>query len=589
MPIRRFTQIILIVQSLALVGHDKAIAQPAYHGKYEVRAVWITTVNSLDWPPSHDAARQKESLREMVVKLHEARFNTIFFQVRGRADALYHSRFEPWSDVLTGTLGKHPGWDPLQFIIDEAHARAMEVHAWFNTFYVKSGKGAERESIPRHVTLQHPEWVKINEGQWWIDPGVPAAREYVIDVAMDIVRHYDIDGIEFDFARYPGNQFPDDAVYKRFGAKLAKEDWRRENVNEFIRSFYDSATAMKPLLKVGSTPIGIYRNAGSIKGRPGYDELFQDARRWMREKVHDYISPQVYWSPGDQRADPDFGEVAKDWALNAYGRHVYIGVAAYKPDVNKQIPRIIDISRSLHVEGNCFFRYENIRDVLAVGGRYSHHAIVPPMPWKDSIPSNPPSDLKIANLNDGVFELRWRAPSLAADGDRAGYYNIYRSTQKSIDVGDPANLIAIIPANASYYLDTIRPMSNPNVVYAVTASDRGHNESRPTPEQRVTLPEVAELASQFDFQYYLGTQYPDRASTIVYFRYEIKMASPVTLKIIDQSNDDLITVVDAVQEPGSYIAAADISTLQPGTYVYVLSAATFRERRPLIIGNENER
>ncbi|HEV8538629.1 MAG TPA: family 10 glycosylhydrolase, partial [Bacteroidota bacterium] len=493
----RCAKALLVIQLLTPGAHGVLSSQSTSQPKYEVRAVWITTVNGLDWPSSHDAAEQKRSLREMVEKLHAAHFNTIFFQVRGRGDALFPSNYEPWAEVLTGVPGKDPGWDPLQFIIDEAHTRAMEIHAWFNTFYVKSGKGDEPSTRPRHVTAQHPEWINVVEGGSWLDPGIPAVREYVLRVALDIVRRYDLDGIQFDFMRYPGNLFDDDVPFKRYGGRLTRDDWRRENVNAFIRAFYDSAIAIKPILKIGSTPIGIYRNAGTMKGRQGYDELFQDARGWLKEKANDYVVPQVYWSLGNQAGDPDFREVTKDWTSHAYGRHVIIGVAAYKPDVNKHLSDLIDVSRSLQAQGNSFFRYGNIKDVLALGGRYRYPAVIPPMPWKDSTAPNPPADLVVAGADNGAFELHWTAPSPASDGDRAAYYNVYRSTGTSIDMNDPANLIAIIPSTELHYSDTVRHVGRPHVAYAVTSSDRGHNESKPAPVQRVLIPQVAQLAQEF--------------------------------------------------------------------------------------------
>ena len=429
--------------------------------KQEVRAVWITTVNGLDWPKSTDPAEQQRSLREMIVKLHGAHFNTIFFQVRGRGDALYRSSLEPWSDILTGALGKDPGWDPLQFVIDEAHARAMEVHAWFNTLYVRSGKGEIPVSKPRHVALEHPDWVQNVEGQSWLDPGLPAVRNFLVKVGMEIVRRYDVDGVQFDFARYPGTQYPDEKTYKRYGNGTPKDDWRRENITKFIRAFYDSATALKPAIKIGSAPIGIYTNIGTTKGLQGYSDLYQDSRAWLRERVQDYVVPQVYWSLGDQRADPDFSIVAKDWSEHSFGRHVYVGIGAYKADVHQQIPALIDVSRSLGVSGNSFFRYENIADALDVGARYRYPANIPPMLWKDSEPPNAPANLAVENVRDGIFRLQWTPPSRARDGDAAAYYNVYRSLHPPVDIGNAANLLAVLPSITPEYLDTITQAHSP--------------------------------------------------------------------------------------------------------------------------------
>ncbi|MBI3195700.1 MAG: family 10 glycosylhydrolase, partial [Ignavibacteriae bacterium] len=175
--------------------------QPQTVPKTEVRAIWLTTVLGLDWPPSKvkKAEEQKRLLSEMIEKAAKAKFNTIYFQVRGRADAMYKSDFEPWSHLLTGELGKDPGWDPLQFVVEESQQRGLEVHAWFNTFLTKSGKEKPTESTPRHLILAHPEWLQLVKGEWWLDAGIPEARKYLFDVALDIVRRYNIDGFQFDF------------------------------------------------------------------------------------------------------------------------------------------------------------------------------------------------------------------------------------------------------------------------------------------------------------------------------------------------------------------------------------------------------
>ena len=580
----RTANIFLFSLLIALSHCSLALAQTnTSTPKQEVRAVWITTVNGLDWPKSTDPAEQQRSLREMVMKLHSAHFNTIFFQVRGRGDALYRSSLEPWSDILTGTLGKDPGWDPLQFVIDEAHARAMEVHAWFNTFYVRSGKGEIPPSKPRHVALEHPDWVQTVDGQSWLDPGLPAVRNFLLRVGMEIVRNYDVDGVQFDFARYPGIAYPDEKTYKKYGNGTPKDDWRRENVTKFIRAFYDSAAAARPAVKIGSAPIGIYTNVGSAKGLQGYSDLYQDSRAWLREFLQDYIVPQVYWSLGDQRADPDFSVVAKDWSEHSYGRHVYVGIGAYKPDVHQQMPALIDASRSLGVRGNSFFRYENIADALDMGARYRTPANVPPMPWKNARPPGAPTDLAVENVRDGIFHLLWAPPSGA--GAAPAYYNVYRSLRHPVDIDNASNLLAILPARATEYLDTIAQAHSPKYYYAVSALDRGNNESLSTSERSVIIPEIAAVAKSFELQFGLGNYYPDPASSVVFFRYTVAATAPVFLKILDESNQEVATVVDAVQGPGNYIAAADLSALKNGRYTYMLIAGNEKQKKALTLKN----
>jgi uncharacterized lipoprotein YddW (UPF0748 family) len=551
--------------------------------KQEVRAVWITTVLGLDWPKSQDPEEQQRSLRDMIVKLSAARFNTIFFQVRGRADALYRSRYEPWSQLLTGTLGKDPGWDPLEFMIREAHARGIEVHAWCNTFLAKSGRTLPPESTPRHVLLRHPEWLRLVEGEWWFDPGLPAVREYTCRVVMDIVRHYDVDGIHFDFMRYPGKQFPDDATFKRYGGTGSREDWRRENVNRFVRMFYDSAVALKPMLKIGSAPIGIYSDNGKVKGLRSYDDLFQDSRGWLRDGIQDYLCPQVYWSMGDRAGNPDFAGLAREWCQHSFSRQMLLGVGAYKPDVSAQLPKYIEVSRSCRAGGNAFFRYGSVADLPALPMLYRTLANIPPMKWKDSIPPNPPLNLSVASAG-GAFRLRWDPPLPARDGDGAKGYNIYRSVQRTVDINDAMELVSISTRDMLEYDDSIAAPSAGKYFYAVSALDKGNNESRPV-FGSVVNPEILDLALRFSHDFKLGQHYPDPPSSIVFIPYEIRETAAVQLKILNEGNAQVMSVVDVVQQPGRYVAAANVSRLKGGTYSYVLVAGTSSLKRTLRIDN----
>jgi len=551
--------------------------------KHEIRAVWIATVSGLDWPKSEDPLEQQQSLRMMVDRLHRAHFNTIFFQVRGRADAMYRSHYEPWSQQLTGTLGQDPHWDPLEFILTEAHARGMEVHAWFNTFLVKTGP-KPAVSSPLHVILQHPEWVQQTEDEWWFDPGIPAVRDYVLNVAMDIVKNYDIDGMHFDYIRYPAKPMSDEATYKRYGKGLPKDEWRRENINNFVRAFHDQALLIKPMLKIGSAPLGVYMDIGKGRALQGYAEVFQDSRRWLRERMQDYLAPQVYWSLGDRSTNPDFVLIANDWLKNSYGRQIVVGIGAYKQDVFEEIPSLIDTSRTIGAMGNSFFRYESIHDILDLQGRYRYPATIPPMPWKDDVMPNAPQPVHVDNVVDGIFHIQWQQPLPASDGDRAKYFTVYRSPVKPVDVDDAANILAIIPASVTEFTDTIRLASSSKYYYAVSSLDKGNNESTPAVES-VVIPEIANLAKQFSLENKLGRHYPDRVSSVVFIPYEIKERSPVVVKILDDRNHEMLTVVDAVQSPGLYIASADVQRLKTGNYSYVIVAGDFTDRKVLRIEN----
>ncbi len=547
--------------------------------------MWIATVGGLDWPHSHDIVEQKRSLLDMLSKLKDAHFNTIIFQVRGRGDVMYRSPREPWSDQLTGTLGKDPGWDPLSFVVEQAHHRGFEVHAWFNTFLLKNGKAKPPDSVPRHLLFQHPEWAKLVENDWWLDPGLPAVRQFLIASAMDIVRRYDVDGIQFDFIRYPGKLFPDDASYRRYGQGLPREDWRRNNINQFVRTFHDSAMAVRPMLKIGATPIGIYTNVTRNGGWQGYYDLYQDSRGWLRNRTMDYLAPQVYWSLGDKPGNPDFSALTRDWAEHSFGREVWIGIGAYKPEVHKELPELIDSVRSAGAEGVAYFRYEHISDALDLGSRYRTLANIPPMNWKDSIPPNPPRNLTVRNAAEGIIELRWDAPSAAVDRDTARYYDIYRSQHAPIVSDEAENLRSITTTGANSFVDTIGRGMAAEYYYAVSALDKGNNESPLATVARVLAPEIVSMSRAFELRNRLGSQVQTSSSDLFLVQYEIGESAPVVMKILDESNREVVSVVDAVQPPGRYVAAADLSNLRKGTYACLLVAGSYTSRKSFVLNH----
>jgi hypothetical protein len=451
-------------------------------------------------------------------------------------------------------LCKDPGWDPLEFILYQAHARGIEVHAWFNTYRVRNGVKASVGQI-KHVSVAHPDWVSTVDGETWLNPGLPEVKEYLINVAMDIVRNYDIDGIHFDFLRYPGGDFPDGATFKLYGRGMKKDDWRRENINQFVRDFYDSATAVKPMLKIGSAPIGIYKNIPNASGWQSYSAIFQDSRRWLLEKKHDYLVPQVYWSLGNQKNDPDFAALAKDWIDNSYGKQIYLGIGAYKPEVYAQLPLLVDVSRLYGAKGNSFFRYEFIKDNLSIGSRYQYRANIPPMAWKDSIPPNPPTDIQIVEKSTGLYRLQWKSPKPAKDGDVAKYYDVYRSTTDPVDITNPENLIDITPTNDTVFFDKIYRPTSANYFYIVTALDKGNNESQPATEQKVEIPIFVNLAKELSPKFRLASLL--KKSSFLYITYQVDTKSAVQLKIMDMQKNNLLTVVDETQSEGRYVVAVN--------------------------------
>lgn len=506
----------------------------------------------------------------MIANIKAARFNTIFFQVRGRADAIYRSKFEPWSRALTGTWGKDPGWDPLRFVLDEGHAAGLEIHAWFNTFLIKSGPGP-LETSPPHLLVQHPEWAQRitaattgTHEEWWLDPGLPQVRNYLTKVVLDLIRSYDIDGIHFDFIRYPGPAYPDEATYRRYGRGMPKDEWRRENINTFVRIVYDSIQAVKPWLKVGSAPIGIYKNVPNGGGLESYTSLYQDSRMWLKEHKHDYLAPQVYWSLGNAPGDPDFESIVNDWAKNTLERHVYIGIGAYKPQVFRKIPEHIDATRRAGLHGNAFFRYEHVSQWWRVGERYQLHAIIPPMPWKDSVAPLPPQNLKVQDL-DGRYVVQWSKPPRASDGDTAKRYVVYRSPTHPIDISDPLSIATITAQNETTFVDSIAQPVSPKYYYAVTALDRLNNESEPTREAFVVVSELTKMIEAFTPKQTIGEIVMWGGGK--YFSYVLSEWATVTLSLLDDKGVVMKTFVDEIRAPGKYVESFDVADLPDGLYI----------------------
>jgi uncharacterized lipoprotein YddW (UPF0748 family) len=302
----------------------------------EFRGVWISSVFNINWPskPGLSASQQQSELVAMLNSAASLNMNAVILQVRPACDALYASNLEPWASWLTGTMGKSPGYDPLEFAVEQAHMRGLELHAWFNPF--RALASASTTASSSHVTKKKPQWVRKMNGKVWLDPGLPEVRAYSLGVIMDVVRRYDIDGVHIDDYFYPypedtnkGSNFPDSATYRASGSKLGLADWRRANIDTFVSSLYHSIKSKKSYVKFGISPFGIWKPGtpnGTSADLSAYDHLFADSRRWLMNGWCDYLSPQLYWPiAGDQ----GFGKLLAWWdSQNKAGRHIWPGLAA---------------------------------------------------------------------------------------------------------------------------------------------------------------------------------------------------------------------------------------------------------------------
>ena len=384
----------------------------------EFRGAWMATVANIDWPsePGLTPDQQRAELVALLDRSVEVGLNAIVLQVRPMADALYFSALEPWSAFLTGEQGRAPSpwYDPLQFAIDESHARGLELHAWVNPYRASHPAGPQAKDIT-HITRQRPDLVRRYGDYLWLDPGEPEAAEHSLRVIMDIVRRYDIDGIHMDdyFYPYPVNargrrvQFPDAESYARAqaaGETLGRDDWRRQNVDRFIEALYDSVKAEKPHVKVGISPFGIWRPGypASVTGFDQYGELYADARKWLREGWLDYLAPQLYWSIASR--GQSFPALLDWWGEeNVQGRHLWPGLYdsrtlpeldSYRPrEILDQVLLVRDDAEStgtIHFSIKAFWpRFSSLGDQLATGP-YAQPALVPPSPWlTDDLPAAP--------------------------------------------------------------------------------------------------------------------------------------------------------------------------------------------------------
>lgn len=564
--------LVVLGVSLGIVEIVRAQTHPAIP-KREVRAVWVSTAASLDWPKSFDRAEQQAALLKIVTNLKVANFNTIIFQARARGDAYYRSSYEPWAENLTGTLGKDPGWDPLEFLLTNAHKAGLEVHAWFNVYKVR-GPSPVSESFPPHPARRFPAWTYDVDGDSWLDPGVPAVRNYLVRVALELVRNYDIDGIHFDFIRYPGKDFPDDATYRRHGYGMDRGDWRRANIDRFVSAFHDSAVRIKPMLKVGSAPLGVFSGGSSSNGWGAFYSYYQDSQGWLRKGMHDYLAPQLYWSLGSTQGDPDFAELLRSWRENSFGRQIWAGIAAYKPEVMREIPQQIDSSRSLMADGQSFFRYEHINTTAVLGGRYETLANIPPMPWKDSIPPLTPANLSVVETSANVFRLEWTAPLPAGDGNSARYYDIYRSTSPDVRQDDALSLVAITGFDETSFIDTVHSASSYKFYYAVSALDKGNNESMLSNVAGVTLEELKALSGRLSEFTTLSISIVPGSDVPALVAYQLAHRSTVSLQMQSQGGEpaSMILLASGVKEPGMYVVGVRRERLVPGTYVLQLVA-----------------
>lgn len=436
--------------------------------KRDFRGAWIQTI--YQGYDKRSTAENKAYLSSMLDRLEATGINAVFFQVRPRADALYNSSLEPWSASLTGKYGEEPSprWDPLQFMIEECHARGMELHAWLNPY---RGPAIDEEVPSTHLLKLHPERFLKYGKNYYFNPAMQVNRDHITAVVTDLLMNYDVDGIHLDDYFYPypiaKTPFPDAKDYKAAKTKLSLANWRRQNVDKLIEQLSATIFTIKPWVRFGISPFGIWRNksadpAGSdTHGLSNYDDLYADVPMWAEKGWIDYQIPQLYWAM-DHKSAP-YSVLCPWWAKNSRNRHVYIGQDAENIEKFDQLDQkmaLLNQFRGEGLDGNCWWYAASLPKIAnqLTAKEYKYKALPPEYLWKNVEPTDKPK------LRLQGSELLWNVDPNAAK------WVVYRfDSKKEIDTDSPRNIVKI----------TYEPTFTPALpgVYVVTALDRANGES----------------------------------------------------------------------------------------------------------------
>lgn len=470
----RYLYIIFILFHLAVASYGQSFYAVNPNPKYEVRAVWLTTIGGIDWPHSYaqserSAEKQKEELRAILDRLQKANINTVLLQTRIRATTIYPSQYEPWDGCLSGFPGKSPGYDALQFAIDECHKRGMEVHAWVVTIPV----GKWNSYGCRQLRKRFPRLIKRIDQDGYMDPEATQTGCYLAEMCREIVQRYDVDGIHLDYIRYP----------ETWKFRISK-DQARGNITRIVEKIHQAVKKEKPWVKMSCSPIGKFDDLSRYwsHGWNAYTKVAQDAQAWLKEGLMDELFPMMYFR-GDQ-----FFPFAIDWKEHSYGKIIAPGLGIYFLDPKEGKWNISDITSELYHlrnigEGHAFFRNKFLLDnhqgvydfVSAHFNRYP--ALVPPMTWESNKRPQQPVTLCIEE-NEGTTTLRWDNSLQYEDGTAIKtpsiYNNVYASKEYPVDVHDARNLILTRTTRRQLTTRT----GNTPTYYAVTTTDGFGNESR---------------------------------------------------------------------------------------------------------------
>lgn len=538
-------KLLLLTLAALFVSFVPRAANPAE----EVRAVWLTTNSSLDWPSTGDEAKQKAELTALLDKLQAANFNTIIFQVQVKGDVAWDSKIQPAMYSFTRNGANKLSYDVCSYVIEECHKRNMECHAWIVPYRIGTLSEAKKyASNPvKHPSVTHPELCVAYNNALYLDPGFPKTTEYLVELYRELVTQNDFDGINFDYTRYPGKNFDDTESYNRYGVG-DKDNWRRANVNNMVKAVYQMVKQIKPWMKVGAAPIGTYYNVTGYANMTAYYDVYQDAAGWMKGGYHDLLIPQEYWNE-----KYGFSPNMETWVKESAGRQLVIGLAPYKmlDSNNWEYTVITDqiekVRKNPGTSGVCFFRTDNVTGSEAKvvqlynalkNDYFNTPAKIPVMSYMETTTPNPPVNPALEGTT-----LRWGIPELDNAGTPLRSFVIYKKSAGKVDTDNAESIVAIVNAKT-----TSLTVPDASAEYAVTTIDRNNCESIPS-----------EMSS---------------VGTVVSDNFGITVAGGI-ITVSYSGDDAALTLHNAA---GSAVAAAsgctlDASYLNPGIYILSIKTA----------------
>lgn len=525
-------------QQFSYFDEPTPIEEPIQFPKREFRGVWVATVFNIDYPekPTTNGIALQETWRDLLEDYQKLGLNAVIVQLRGVGDAIYPTELAPWSKYLTGKQGKAPKIveDPLEKMIEIAHEMGFEFHAWFNPYRLTMNLDSTALAA-NHDFHRHRDWVVQYGNKFYLNPGLPEVQKHIVNIVDEVVKKYDIDAVHFDDYFYPykikDEEFPDDAAFEKYGTEFWDiGDWRRSNVDSLIYKLHTQIKAVKPYVRFGISPFGVWRNVaddpgGSLTraGVTSYDHLYADILKWMREDWIDYVAPQIYWNIGFPPAD--YETLVDWWRDHRYNKQLYIGHAVYKVANNKEaawsdpeeLPRQIELNRTSEgVDGSIFFSSKRIlSNPLGVKDTiqryyYAAPALIPSSPNLDEKAIALPKLKKVKKRN-GQTRLKWRNKWWNCKKNQATYYVIYRFDGDQVgDLNNPANILTRTAFNSKdkvFYDKTAK--LDQFYTYVITAVNRQHEESEGSNARLVVRTPKKVKNLRFIPEKYFETTYPE--------------------------------------------------------------------------------